>query len=324
MNRQTWSACSTRLGHERSRPRTAGRRSTSSARRRRLDVVLLDLVMPELDGFESLAAIKADPDLARDPGDRGLGRSTTSTAIVRCIEMGAVDYLPRPIKPTLLQARVQASLADKRLRDDNARLLATVERQRRSCARFLSPQVAALVSTPGGRGRCSPAIGVTSPSVFCDLRGFTAFGEAAEPEEMLVVLREYHEAMGALSSSSRAPRALRGRRHPRLLQRSGAPGRPRMRAVRMAVGAARGRRASCRRAGRKRGFDLGFGVGIASGYATAGRIGFEGRYDYASVGTPSTSPHASREGGAGQILVRSGTTRRRGAIDAEAERTACR
>ena len=115
--------------------------------------------------------------------------------IVRCVEMGAADYLPRPIKPTLLRARVATSLAEKRLRDDNARLLATVERQRQELSRFLSPQVAALVSTPEGEQLLAGHRRVVT-AVFCDLRGYTAFGEIAEPEELLDVVREYHAAMG--------------------------------------------------------------------------------------------------------------------------------
>ena len=122
-----------------------------------IDVVLLDLVMPELDGFAVLAAIRANPDLARIPVIVVSGLDDLD-GIVRCVEMGAADYLPRPIKPTLLRARVATSLAEKRLRDDNARLLATVERQRQELSRFLSPQVAAWC--PRRRASsCSPATG---------------------------------------------------------------------------------------------------------------------------------------------------------------------
>ena len=159
-----------------------------------IDVVLLDLVMPELDGFAVLAAIRGDPALARIPVIVVSGLDDLD-GIVRCVEMGAADYLPRPIKPTLLRARVNASLADKRLRDDNARLLATVDRQREELSRFLSPQVAALVSTPEGEQLLAGHRRVVT-AVFCDLRGYTAFGEIAEPEELLDVVREYHAAMG--------------------------------------------------------------------------------------------------------------------------------
>ena len=159
-----------------------------------VDLVLLDLVMPELDGFETLATMKADPRLAAIPVIVVSGLDDLD-GIVRCIEMGAVDYLPRPIKPTLLQARVEATLADKRLRDDNARLLVTVARQRTELARFLSPQVAELVSTPDGEALLAGHRRDVTV-VFADLRGFTAFCEAAEPEEMVLVLREYHEVVG--------------------------------------------------------------------------------------------------------------------------------
>ena len=150
--------------------------------------------MPELDGFATLATMKADPRLAAIPVIVVSGLDDLD-GIVRCIEMGAVDYLPRPIKPTLLQARVEATLADKRLRDDNAHLLATVERQRTELARFLSPQVAELVSTPDGEALLAGHRREVTV-VFADLRGFTAFCEAADPEEIVLVLREYHDVVG--------------------------------------------------------------------------------------------------------------------------------
>ena len=150
--------------------------------------------MPELDGFAVLAAIRANPDLARIPVIVVSGLDDLD-GIVRCVEMGAADYLPRPIKPTLLRARVATSLAEKRLRDDNARLLATVERQRQELSRFLSPQVAALVSTPEGE-QLLAGHRRAGDSVFCDLRGYTAFAEIAEPEELLDVVREYHATVG--------------------------------------------------------------------------------------------------------------------------------
>ena len=267
-----------------------------------IDVVLLDLVMPELDGFAVLASIRANAALSRIPVIIVSGLDDLE-GIVRCVEMGAADYLPRPIKPTLLRARVATSLADKRLRDENANLLVTVERQREELARFLSPQVAALVSSPDGEQLLSwHRRAVTS--VFCDFRGFTAFCERAEPEEVIAVIREYHAAVGRrvfefdgtlehfegdglhVFFNDPIPQDDHG-----------------LRAVKMAV-ALRDDMTALAAGWAGNGYDLGFGVGIAVGFATAGRIGFEGRYDYAVIGTVvNTAARLSGQAKAGQILV---------------------
>ena len=121
--------------------------------------------------------------------------------------------------------------------------------------------------------------------MFCDLRGFTAFAETAEPEEAMAVLRAYHEALGELVFTYEG--TLEHFAGDGLLvffnDPIPCPDAPE-RAVRMAV-AMRSRVAELAEGWRRRGHDLGFGVGIAQGYATLGRIGFEGRYDYAAIGT---------------------------------------
>jgi class 3 adenylate cyclase len=267
-----------------------------------IDIVLLDLVMPEMDGFEALAQIKADPALATIPVIVVSGIDDLDS-IVRCIQMGATDFLPRPIKPALLRARVGASLADKRLRDENAALLDTVERQKMELSRFLSPQVAALVSTPEGEQLLAGHRRAVT-AVFCDLRGFTAFAETAEPEELLGVVREYHAAIGR-----------RVVEHEGTLEHFAGDGvhiffhdpipqaDHQLRAIRMAlalredVGALSAKWA-------RLGYDLGFGVGIAVGHATAGRIGYEGRYDYAAIGNAViVAARLSGQARAGQVLL---------------------
>jgi adenylate cyclase len=266
------------------------------------DVVLLDLVMPVLDGFETLAAMKADPALAAIPVIVVSGLDDLD-GIVRCIEMGAVDYLPRPIKPTLLQARVEATLADKRLRDDNARLLATVDRQRTELARFLSPQVAELVSTPDGQTLLAGHRREVTV-VFADLRGFTAFCEAADPEEIVLVLREYHDVVGRRVTEFEATlEHFAGDGVHLFFNDPVEQGDHRLRALRMTV-ALRGDVAGLQARWEQRGVHLGFGVGVSVGHATAGRIGFEGRYAYAVVGTiVNLAARLSAEAAAGQILV---------------------
>ncbi len=166
-------------------------------------VVLLDVMMPEMDGYETLAAIKSDDALRHVPVIMISGVDELDS-VARCIELGATDYLPKPFNPVILGARVRASLADKRMRDlelahaaQQQALLETIERQKDELSRFLSPQVAALVSSPEGEQLLAGHRRLAT-AVFCDLRGFTNFSDSAEPEEVLSLLREYHAPMGEL------------------------------------------------------------------------------------------------------------------------------
>jgi class 3 adenylate cyclase len=302
VNRLTLGKLLERLGHEvleaEDGQEALDRLATDGA----IDLVLLDVVMPVLDGFDTLAAMKADPALAPIPVIVVSGLDELD-GIVRCIGMGAIDYLPRPVRPAILEARVGACLADKRLRDENANLLATVQRQREELSRFLSPQVAALVSSPDGERLLAGHRRMVT-AVFCDLRGYTAFAESADPEELLGVLREYHAAMGA-----------RIIQHEGTLEHFAGDGihvwfndpveQPdhALRAVRMAL-EMRDDVAGLAAGWGRSGYDLGFGVGIASGFATAGRIGYEGRYDYAAIGNAVIiAARLSGQAAAGQILL---------------------
>jgi class 3 adenylate cyclase len=272
-------------------------------------VVLLDIVMPEMDGYETLAAIKADEALRHLPVIMISGVDELGS-VIRCLELGAMDYLPKPFDPAILGARVRASLAGKRLHDlevefaaRQAELLRTIERQKEELSRFLSPQVAALVSSPEGvqllAGHRRQAT-----ALFADLRGFTAFSEAADPEEVLGVLREYHASMG-----------VRIVEHGGTLEHFAGDGMmvffndPVLqedhvaRAVRLAV-AMRSTFDELAAGWRKRGYVLGLGIGIDTGYATLGRIGFEGRYDYGMVGQAViVASRLSSAAAAGQILL---------------------
>jgi adenylate cyclase len=254
-----------------------------------VDLVLLDVVMPELDGYETLAALKADDAIRHIPVIIVSGVEELES-VVRCIELGATDYLTKPISPSILRARINASLAAKRLRDleleymeRQAGLVQTIQRQKAELSRFLSPQIASLISSPGGEQLLSGHRRQITV-VFCDLRGFTSFAEMADPEELFGVLAEYHRMMGA---------AITG--HAGTLEHFAGDGvmiffndpLPQddhvERAVRMAIDM-RDRFRELSAGWRKRGYQLGFGVGIATGYATLGRIGFEGRYDYGAIG----------------------------------------
>jgi class 3 adenylate cyclase len=169
--------------------------------------------------------------------------------------------------------------------------------------RFLSPQLAELVVTSGDESFLeSHRREITV--VFCDLRGFTPFAETAEPEEVMEVLREYHAALGDLIF-----------RFEGTLERFAGDGLmvffndpipcadPQLRAVQMAV-AMRERARELATGWSRRGYDLALGIGIAHGYATLGRIGFEGRFDYAAIGSVTNlAARLSAEAAPWQILV---------------------
>lgn len=280
-------------------------RATPSA----FDVVLLDVLMPELDGYATLEAIKADEAVRHVPVLVVSGVEELDS-VVRCIELGAADYLTKPINPRVLQARVSASLSAKHLRDleleyleQQRTLTATIERQKTELSRFLSPQISSLISSPEGERLLSGHRRQITVA-FCDLRGFTSFAEQADPEEMLGVLGEYHGMIGGAIID-----------HGGTLEHFAGDGVMVFfndpveqddhveRAVRMAMDM-RTQFAVLEAGWRKRGYELGFGVGIAVGYATLGRIGFEGRYDYGAIGNVVIlASRLSSQATANQILI---------------------
>jgi adenylate cyclase len=185
----------------------------------------------------------------------------------------------------------------------NARLLAAVERQRTELSRFLSPQVAELISSQDGEQLLAGHRAYVS-CLFCDLRGFTAFAETAAPEELFDVLRQYHAVLGELIPA-----------HGGTLEHFAGDGvmvffndpvavdRHEFEAVRLAL-AAQQRFSAMAETWQKRGTVLGLGIGIEAGYATLGRIGFEGRYDYGVLGpVTNLASRLSTHAAAGQILV---------------------
>jgi class 3 adenylate cyclase len=185
----------------------------------------------------------------------------------------------------------------------NARLLEAVERQRTELSRFLSPQVAELVSSKEGEQFLAGHRAYIT-CLFCDLRGFTAFAETAAPEELFDVLRAYHGLLGELIPA-----------HEGTLEHFAGDGvmvffndplpveEHELQAIRLALAAQEelGRLAE---GWRKRGTELGLGIGIEAGYATLGRIGFEGRYDYGALGpVTNLASRLSTSASAGQILI---------------------
>jgi class 3 adenylate cyclase/CheY-like chemotaxis protein len=286
---------------------------------RPVDLVLLDVMMPDLDGYAVLQRMKGDP-ARRDIPVLMISALDEMESVVRCLQPGAEDYLPKPFDPVLLQARIGACLEKKRLHDQEARYrrelaewnqtlerrvaeqVAQLERLGR-LKRFFSPQLAELIVAGGADDPLKTHRREVSV-VFVDLRGFTAFAETAEPEEVMGVLREYHVEMGRLILA-----------HEGTLERFTGDGmmiffndpvevpNPAERAIRMAVAMRDGVSGLAAR-WRKRGWDLALGVGIAQGYATIGAIGFEGRMDYGAIGTVTNlAARLCGEAAGGQILV---------------------
>jgi class 3 adenylate cyclase len=185
----------------------------------------------------------------------------------------------------------------------NARLIDAVERQRTELARFVSPQVAELLSNEQGEHLLAGHRAYIS-CLFCDLRGFTAFVETAAPEEVLELLREYHAAIGELIPAYEATLEHFAGDGVMLFFNDPVPVEDHaLKAVGMAL-AAQARFEQLADTWRKRGFDLGLGIGIAAGYATLGRIGFEGRYDYGALGpVTNLASRLSTYARPGQILI---------------------
>jgi adenylate cyclase len=275
------------------------------------DLVLLDIMMPGPSGYDVCAKIRADPSTALLP-------VVLVTALdpqqerVKGIEAGADDFLSKPINQHELFARVKSLLRIKRLQDEvkdwNARLeqrvrvqVAQIERLGR-LKRFFSPQIADLLVAEGEEMLKAHRREVNV--AFLDLRGFTAFTERAAPEEVMTLLREYHACVGALVMA-----------HGGTLERFAGDSvmvffndpvpmeRPAREAVRMSLEVQRAF-APLAAAWSRRGFELALGVGIAQGYATLGAIGFEGRWDYAAIGSVTNlAARLCAEARGGEIFV---------------------
>jgi class 3 adenylate cyclase/CheY-like chemotaxis protein len=289
-----------------------GAEALARTERDRPDLVLLDVMMPGMSGYDVCRKLRDNPATAMLPVimvtalDPGQER-------VKGIEAGADDFLTKPIHQPEILARVRSLLRIKALhdqltdlnRDLEARVAEQVSQLERlsRLKRFFSPALAEAI-VAGGADDPLKSHRREIVVVFVDLRGFTAFAETAEPEEVMSVLREYHAAMGEAILA-----------HEGTLERFTGDGMmiffndpvpvadPQARAVRMAL-AMRGTVEALTARWRKLGHELDFGVGIAQGYATLGAIGFEGRWDYGAIGTVTNlAARLCGEARPGQILV---------------------
>jgi len=276
------------------------------------DLVLLDIMMPKIDGLEVVRRMKADTSLPFIPVILVTAKATPKD-IVAGLEAGGDDYLTKPIDHGALIARVRAMLRIKALHDQvqdlntglEAKVSAQVEELERvgRLRRFLAPQLAQAIVTAGDE-KVLDNHRREIVAMFCDLRGFTAFAETAEPEDIMDVLREYHGAIGPLI-----------RKYEGTLDRFTGDGMliffndplpcedAPQRAARLSL-EMRDAVASLVPRWARRGHRLGFGVGMAQGYATLGRIGFEDRFDYTAIGAViNLAARLCGEAADGQVLA---------------------
>jgi adenylate cyclase len=281
---------------------TDGEEALAVAREAQPDLILLDIMMPKMDGMEVCRRLKADHSRPFTPIIM-ITAKAESQDVVAGLEAGGDEYLTKPVDQAALVARVKSMLRIKELYDTVESLadqlavanraleervqdqVGQLERLGR-LKRFFSPQLAEAI-VAGGAEDPLQAHRREVTVVFLDLRGFTAFAEIAEPEEVMTVLREYHAEMGRQVLA-----------HEGTLEHFAGDGllvffndpvpvpNPAERAIRMTL-AMQERVDELAATWHKRGYDLHFGVGIAQGYATLGAIGFEGRWDYGAIGTVS-------------------------------------
>lgn len=283
------------------------------------DLVLLDVMMPNMTGYEVCSKIRANPETVFLPVIMLTGMDA-NTERIKGIEAGADDFLSKPPSHPELLARVRSLIRIKQLHDTvqaqmtqlselNKNLETRVRQQVTQLERldrlkrFFSPQLAELIVSGGAEDPLKSHR--RHISVVCiDLRGFTTFAETNEPEEVMDVLWEYHSELGPLIHN-----------HEGTLERFTGDGmmvffndpvvvpNPEERAVRMAL-EMRDRIATLQAQWLKRGYSLGFGAGLTAGYATIGAIGFEGRRDYAAIGTtPNLAARLCDRADPGQILA---------------------
>ncbi len=284
----------------------------------RPDLVLLDVMMPGLDGYAVCRNLREHDETAVLPVI--MVTSSSGEEKTRAIAAGADDFIPKPFDHEELLTRVRSLLRIKRyhdtikaqaaeLADLNRTLEERVQEQvtelgrLRRLRRFLSPQLAEAIVSSGDETIVESHRSQVA-MIFADLRGWTTFVDAVEPEELMRVLREFHDAVGRLVKRFDATVGFLEGDGVQLFFNDpiAIPDAP-MRAVRLGC-ALRQEMAELIPVWRKRGYDLDFGAGVALGYATCGEIGFEGRSDYAAIGAVTNlASRLADEASGGQILI---------------------
>jgi adenylate cyclase len=292
---------------------TDGEQALGVAHQKLPDLILLDIMMPKVDGLEVVRRLKADSTLPFIPVILVTAK-VGPKEVAEGLDAGGDDYLAKPVEHGALVARVRAMLRIKALHDELAELnvgleakvaeqVAELERVGR-LRRFLAPQIAQHVLSASDKEAMLRNHRREVVAVFCDLRGFTAFSETAEPEDIMTVMTEFHAAIGPLI-----------RKYEGTLDRFTGDGMliffndplpcedAPERAARLAI-AMRDAVATVGQDWNRRGHRLGFGIGMAQGYATMGLVGFEDRLDYTATGAViNLAARLCAEATDGQVLV---------------------
>jgi adenylate cyclase len=296
-----------------------GEAALSLVREQTPDLLLLDVMMPKMDGIDVCRHVKADPSLPFMPIIMLTAKASTQD-VVTALDAGADEYLTKPVDHGALVARVKSMLRIKALND-------TVQEQSKKLAewnttlekrvaeqlhqvenlsrlrRFFSPQLAEAILN-GGAGDPLATHRREIVVVFLDLRGFTAFAETSEPEEVMRVLREFHAQMGKLILEYEGTlERFTGDGIMVFLNDPVVVPNPAQRALHMAL-AMHERVSELRISWLKHGYELSLGIGMAQGFATIGAIGYEGRIDYAALGTVTNlAARLCGEAKDGQVLT---------------------
>jgi DNA-binding response OmpR family regulator len=282
------------------------------------DLVLLDIRMPDIDGYEVCRRLRADP--AAEFLPIVMVTSAEGEERVAALEAGADDFVPKPFNNDELLARVRSLIRIKQYHDTILSQTAQLADWNRQLEERVSTQVEELEQL-GRLRRFLPAqladVAMSSGAdslleshrreiavLFADLAGWTAFSETTEPEEVMSVIREFHDAMGAIIATFEATVGwFAGDGVMTWFNDPYPTSVPAGRAAAMAI-AMRDAMAGRTAAWRHRGHQLDFKVGISLGYATIGTIGFEGRFEYGAVGSVlNLASRLSDEAGPGEIFM---------------------
>ncbi len=275
------------------------------------DVILLDYMMPRMNGLEVVRQLRASPEHKGIPVILLTAKATQEDKVAG-LDAGADDYVTKPFDSVELLARVRAMMRLKAMHDTleewNRSLADTVQKQVRELERmarlkrYLSPQIAETIL--GAEDDLFKTHRRDVTIVFLDLRGFTAFSDSAEPEEVINFLRGYHGEMGKLVFKFEATLERFMGDGIVVIFNDPIPCEEHARKAATMALEMRDRVKELRAAWLKKGYDLDLGVGLAAGYATLGTMGFEGRMDYGTVGNlPNLAARLCAEAKGGQILT---------------------
>jgi len=276
------------------------------------DLMITDILMPGVDGYELCRRLRANPATALLPVIL-VTSAEPQTERVKGIEAGADDFLAKPVNWAELFGRVKRLLHVKALQDEIKELNARLEERVRDqvtqlerlsrMKRFFSRAVAEAIVAPGGEELLEPHRREIT-AVFLDLRGFTAFTDRADPDEVLELLRAYHATLGRTVDEFGGT-----------LEHFAGDGvmiffndpieidKPAERAIRMALALQRAFNPIAE-AWVRIGHEVGLGIGIAQGETTLGVIGFEQRWEYAAIGNvPNLAARLCGAAHAGEIIV---------------------